>query len=71
MATTLTWLGHGSWSIKAGSSTVLLDPFLDESPTAPLKAADVDADSIRAGLKEKAAEFRDKGSEIYVDATGP
>jgi L-ascorbate metabolism protein UlaG (beta-lactamase superfamily) len=46
MATTLTWLGHGSWSIKAGSSTVLLDPFLDESPTAPLKAADVDADYI-------------------------
>ena len=34
-------------------------------------AADVDADSIRAGLEEKAAEFRDKGSEIYVDATGP
>jgi phosphomethylpyrimidine synthase len=34
-------------------------------------AADVDADSIRAGLDDKAAEFRDKGSEIYVDATGP
>jgi phosphomethylpyrimidine synthase len=34
-------------------------------------ATDVDADSIRAGLEEKAAEFRDKGSEIYVDATGP
>ena len=46
MATTLTWLGHGSWSIKAGASTILLDPFLDESPTAPVKAADVDADYI-------------------------
>ncbi|MHB8969236.1 MAG: metal-dependent hydrolase [Pirellulaceae bacterium] len=46
MATELTWLGHGSWSLRIGSDVVLLDPFLDESPTSPVKAADVEADYI-------------------------
>lgn len=46
MATELTWLGHGSWMIVTGGCTLLLDPFLDESPTAPLKSADVRADYI-------------------------
>lgn len=46
MATELTWLGHGSWSLRIGDTIVLLDPFLDESPTAPVKAADVSADYI-------------------------
>ncbi len=46
MTTQLTWLGHGSWSIQTQDSTVLLDPFLDESPTAPVKSGDVVADYI-------------------------
>ena len=46
MTTTVTWLGHGSWSLKTAESSVLLDPFLDDSPTAPVKAADVEADYI-------------------------
>ncbi len=46
MATELTWLGHGSWSIAAGEETILLDPFLDDSPVAPVKADDVAADFI-------------------------
>lgn len=46
MATELTWLGHGSWSITTGSHRILLDPFLDESPTAPVKANQVEADFI-------------------------
>jgi L-ascorbate metabolism protein UlaG (beta-lactamase superfamily) len=46
MATELTWLGHGSWQVKTGTHTILLDPFFDESPTAPVKAADVEADFI-------------------------
>ncbi len=46
MACTLTWLGHGSWSIAVDGHSVLLDPFLDDSPTAPVKAADVAADFI-------------------------
>lgn len=46
MATELTWLGHGSWSMAIGGQTVLLDPFLDDSPTAPVKSGDVAADFI-------------------------
>lgn len=46
MATELTWLGHGSWSIDINGHKVLLDPFLNESPTAPVKAKDVEADHI-------------------------
>ena len=46
MATELTWLGHGSWLITTGDHTLLLDPFLDDSPTAPVKASDVSTDYI-------------------------
>ncbi len=46
MATQLTWLGHGSWALKIGEIDVLLDPFLDDSPTAPVKSGDVAADYI-------------------------
>lgn len=46
MATELTWLGHGSRSMGAGGHTVLLDPFLDENRTAPVRAEDVKADFI-------------------------
>ncbi len=46
MATELTWLGHGSWSIQTGGHSILLDPFLNDSPTAPVKADDVPADFI-------------------------
>ncbi len=46
MATELTWLGHGSWSIAAGKDHVLLDPFLDDNPSAAIKADQVRADFI-------------------------
>ncbi len=46
MATELTWLGHGTWSVRIDDTTVLLDPFLNDSPTAPIRAADVDAHFI-------------------------
>lgn len=46
MATQLTWLGHGTWSIQTGGHTLLLDPFLDDNPAAPVKASDVEADFI-------------------------
>lgn len=46
MAFELTWLGHGSWLIEASGSRIVLDPFLDENPAAPRKAADIDADFI-------------------------
>jgi len=46
MATDITWLGHSCFSIRAGKFDVLVDPFLDDSPTAPVNAADVAADFI-------------------------
>lgn len=47
----LTWLGHGSWLILApsnehGPQSILIDPFLDDSPTAAVKADKVAADYI-------------------------
>lgn len=46
MASELTWLGHGSWSIAVGGHVVLLDPFLDENPVASAKSDQVEADFI-------------------------
>lgn len=46
MPVELTWLGHASWRLKTGQHTVLVDPFLDDSPTAPFKAKDAAADFI-------------------------
>jgi L-ascorbate metabolism protein UlaG (beta-lactamase superfamily) len=46
MAVELRWLGHASWQVKTGQHTILIDPFLDDSPTAPLKAKDASADFI-------------------------
>jgi L-ascorbate metabolism protein UlaG (beta-lactamase superfamily) len=46
MATTLRWLGHGCWLVQTGGKTVILDPFLNDSPTAPVKAQDVKADYV-------------------------
>lgn len=46
MTIELTWLGHASWQLKTGQHTILVDPFLDDSPTAPLKAHEVAADFI-------------------------
>ncbi|HEY4233098.1 MAG TPA: metal-dependent hydrolase [Lacipirellulaceae bacterium] len=46
MATQIIWFGHNCWSIETPGKTILLDPFLDESPVAPVKAASVRADFI-------------------------
>jgi L-ascorbate metabolism protein UlaG (beta-lactamase superfamily) len=46
MATMITWLGHNAWSIETGGKTILVDPFLNDSPTSPVKAEDVNADCI-------------------------
>lgn len=46
MTTELTWLGHGTWFIQSAGHKIILDPFLDDSPTAPCKAADISADFI-------------------------
>lgn len=46
MSTELTWLGHGTWLIETGGHRLILDPFLDDQPTAPCKASDVDVEFI-------------------------
>ena len=46
MTANLKWLGHGSWQIQTDDHSILLDPFLDENPSATCKAADVQADFI-------------------------
>ena len=46
MATQLKWLGHGCWLIETGGTRILLDPFLNDQPTAPCKADDVEAEYI-------------------------
>lgn len=46
MATTLRWLGHGCWLVRTGGKTLIVDPFLNDSPTAPVKAQDVKADYV-------------------------
>jgi L-ascorbate metabolism protein UlaG (beta-lactamase superfamily) len=42
----LTWLGHATWLLKSGKHKILIDPFLDDSPSAPLKSDQVEADFI-------------------------
>ena len=46
MPVTFTWTGHATFLIDTGSGTILVDPFLDECPTASIKAADVSCDVI-------------------------
>jgi L-ascorbate metabolism protein UlaG (beta-lactamase superfamily) len=46
MATQITWLGHACWLVETGDHRILLDPFLNDSPTAPKKADQVEADFI-------------------------
>jgi L-ascorbate metabolism protein UlaG (beta-lactamase superfamily) len=46
MATQITWLGHASWLIETGNHRIVLDPFLSDSPTAPRKVEEVEADFV-------------------------
>jgi L-ascorbate metabolism protein UlaG (beta-lactamase superfamily) len=46
MSTELTWLGHGSWLIETAGHRILLDPFLSDSPVAPLDVNKIEADFI-------------------------
>lgn len=46
MSIQVTWYGHNCWLVDTGSHKILIDPFLEESPTAPIKAADVEADFV-------------------------
>ncbi|MEN1680610.1 MAG: metal-dependent hydrolase [Planctomycetota bacterium] len=42
----ITWLGHNTWTIETAAGKILLDPFLDDSPTAPLKSDAAESDFL-------------------------
>jgi len=46
MATELTWLGHACWLVDTDGHAILIDPFLNDSPTAPIKADNARANFI-------------------------
>lgn len=46
MAVELTWLGHATWTLKAGEYSVMVDPFLTENPAATLSVDDFATDKL-------------------------
>jgi len=46
MPTELTWLGHATWLVTTAAGRLIIDPFLDENPSASMRAADVECDAI-------------------------
>ena len=46
MSIQVTWYGHACWLIDTGDHKILLDPFLNDSPTAPINADQAEADTI-------------------------
>jgi L-ascorbate metabolism protein UlaG (beta-lactamase superfamily) len=46
MSVEVTWYGHAAIGIEASGKTVLVDPFLSDNPSAPVKASDLGADFI-------------------------
>ena len=42
----LTYFSHSAWKIETNDYTILIDPFLDDNPTSPVKSSDVKADFI-------------------------
>lgn len=41
MTIQITWLGHACFSLELDGFSLLVDPFLDQNPVAPVKAADM------------------------------
>lgn len=72
MAVELTWYGHATWLISTGEHKILLDPFLDDSPTAPIKAAEAEADFILVShghfdhVADVASIANRTGSQVYA-----
>jgi L-ascorbate metabolism protein UlaG (beta-lactamase superfamily) len=46
MMTKVTWYGHASLGLETAGYSVLVDPFLDDNPASPVKAAQMKADFI-------------------------
>lgn len=69
----ITWLGHGTFSLTIGDQKVLIDPFLDDNPSAPVKAHDVAADIILIShghydhIADAAAIAKRTGATVYAN----
>ena len=46
MSFNVTWYGHNTFACEIDGYNVLIDPFFDDNPVSPVKAADIDADFI-------------------------
>ncbi len=46
MPTKITWLGHNCWLLETAGHTLIIDPFLEDSPTSSMKAAEVEVDFV-------------------------
>lgn len=48
MSVSLTWYGHATWLITADDPAhrILLDPFITDNPTAPVKCEDIEVDTV-------------------------
>ncbi|QDU55967.1 metal-dependent hydrolase [Aeoliella mucimassa] len=42
----VTWYGHNCWMLEIAGQRVLVDPFLGDSPTAPVKPEEVEANCL-------------------------
>ena len=42
----ITWVGHGTWYLEADGHSILVDPFVDSSPSAPQKNTDFSPETI-------------------------
>lgn len=46
MSVTITWLGHSCFALEAEGTRLLIDPYLNENPSSPIKADKAEADFI-------------------------
>ncbi|TWT66767.1 metal-dependent hydrolase [Posidoniimonas polymericola] len=46
MTAHLTWFGHSTWLLELDSHKILIDPFLNDNPKAPIEADQAEADFI-------------------------
>jgi len=67
------WLGHATWLIESDGHRLLVDPFLNDSPTSPVKAEDVDAEVILVShghfdhVSDVASIARRNGSQVIAN----
>lgn len=46
MSVKVSWLGHATWLVTSDGHRLVIDPFLNDNPSATIKAVDVQADFV-------------------------